>query len=326
MKTHTSISDAAAIGIGLRLAGDALWQRTRLFLAFVLMVFFLVACKSSERVTKERAIRNRTAGFVLKRYNEARFDYNWLGMKVDADFGTEEESSGFKATIRMRKDSVIWVSITPLLGIEMIRVMITPDSLQYLSKIPENKFYYTGTFEDVNRLTGIEFDFEMLQQLLVGNAIGLEKDERRFRSEVDNDDYLLISKYRRKVRRVVGVDDRKLENDTIRVNPDDPRFQKTMKRSDDADDLIVSRYWFEAAHFRLVKSVFNDLLRQRTLEIAYSDFQSNEQQFYPSKCRLAIAGPLARQVLNYEITKLSSGKAYDFPFEIPDDYARRDSL
>jgi hypothetical protein len=294
--------------------------------SIIVFSFLLSSCKSTREQAKEKAVRNRTAGFVLKRYNESRFDYDWLGMKVDADFGTESESSGFKATIRMRKDSLIWVSITPALGIEMIRVMITPDSLKYLSKIPDNKFYYIGTFEDVNRLIGTAFDFEMLQQLLVGNAIGLEKDERRFRSEVDDDDYLLISKYRRKVRRVVGVDDRKLENDTIRVNPEDPRFQKTMKRSDDADDLIVSRYWFEAAHFRLVNSVFNDLLRQRTLEISYSDFQPNEQQFYPSRCRLTITNPMSKQILNYEITKISSGKAYDFPFEIPDDYIRRDSL
>jgi len=286
----------------------------------------LTACKSTERAAKEKAVKNRTAGYVLKRYNESRFDYEWLGMKVDADFGTEEESSGFKATIRMRKDSLIWVSITPALGIEMIRVMITPDSLKYLSKIPDNKFYYLGNFEDVNKLVGTAFDFEMLQQLLVGNAIGLEKDERRFRSEVDGDDYLLISKYRRKVRRVVGVDDRKLESDTILVNPDDPRFQRTMRKSEDADDLIVSRYWFEASQFRLVKSIFNDLLRQRTLEISYNDFQASEEQFYPSTCRLTISSPQVKQILNYEITKLSAGKAYEFPFEIPVDYVRRDTL
>ena len=304
----------------------ALWKGSRFFLAFALIIVVLESCKSSERVAKERAVKNRTAGFVLKRYNEARFDYDWLGMKVDADFGTEEESSGFKATIRMRKDSLIWVSITPALGIEMIRVMITPDSLKYLSKIPDNKFYYFGTFEDVNKLVGTSFDFEMLQQLLVGNAIGLEKDEKRFRSEVDGDDYLLISKYRRKVRRVVGVDDRKLESDTILVNPDDPRYQRTMRKNDDADDLIVSRYWFEAAQFRLIKSVFNDLLRQRTLEISYSDFQPDGEQFYPAKCRLTISSPLVKQLLSYEITKLSSGKSYEFPFDIPDDYVRRDSL
>jgi hypothetical protein len=301
-------------------------HRSAVLLLIATLTLVLSACKSSERVAKERAVKNRTAGFVLKRYNESRFDYDWLGMKVDAEFGTVEESSGFKATIRMRKDSLIWVSITPALGIEMIRVMITPDSLKYLSKIPDNKFFYLGTFEDVNKLVGTSFDFEMLQQLLVGNAIGLEKDEKRFRSEVDGDDYLLISKYRRKVRRVVGVDDRKLESDTILVNPDDPRYQRTMRKNEDSEDLIVSRYWFEAAQFRLIKSVFNDLLRQRTLEVSYSDFQVDGEQFYPAKCRLTISSPMVKQVLNYEITKLSSGKSYEFPFDIPDDYVRRDSL
>jgi hypothetical protein len=301
-------------------------HRSAVLLLIATLTLVLSACKSSERVAKERAVKNRTAGFVLKRYNESRFDYDWLGMKVDAEFGTVEESSGFKATIRMRKDSLIWVSITPALGIEMIRVMITPDSLKYLSKIPDNKFFYLGTFEDVNKLVGTSFDFEMLQQLLVGNAIGLEKDEKRFRSEVDGDDYLLISKYRRKVRRVVGVDDRKLESDTILVNPDDSRYQRTMRKNEDSEDLIVSRYWFEAAQFRLIKSVFNDLLRQRTLEVSYSDFQVDGEQFYPAKCRLTISSPMVKQVLNYEITKLSSGKSYEFPFDIPDDYVRRDSL
>ena len=297
-----------------------------LFVIMAVLTTVLYSCKTTERATNEMAVKNRTAGYVLKRYNEARFDYGWLGMKVDADFGTETESSGFKATIRMRKDSLIWVSITPALGIEMIRVVVSPDSLKYLSKIPDNKFYYVGAFEDVNRLVGTSFDFEMLQQLLVGNAIGLEKDERRFRSEVDSTDYLLISKYRRKVRRVVGVDDRKLESDTIVVNPNDPRFKRTVRKNEDADDLIISRYWFEALQFRLVKSVFNDLIRQRTLEISYDSFQQNDKQFYPSKCRLTISSPQVKQVLNYEITKLSSGKAYDFPFEIPEDYPRRDSL
>lgn len=301
-------------------------NKRALYIVIAALLMVITSCKNTERAAKEVAVKNRTAGYVLKRYNEARFDYGWLGMKVDADFGTESESSGFKATIRMRKDSLIWVSITPALGIEMIRVVVSPDSLKYLSKIPDNKFYYVGAFEDVNRLVGTSFDFEMLQQLLVGNAIGLEKDERRFRSEVDNNDYLLISKYRRKVRRVVGVDDRKLESDTIIVNPEDPRFKRTVRKNEDADDLIISRYWFEAVQFRLVKSVFNDLIRQRTLEISYDNFQQNEEQFYPSKCRLTISSPQAKQVLNYEITKLSSGKAYEFPFEIPADYPRRDSL
>jgi hypothetical protein len=284
------------------------------------------ACRKPKEVVRETPVKNRTAGYLLKRYSENKYAFDWLGMKVDASFGTEDNSDNFKATIRMRKDSAIWVSIVPALGIEMIRVMITPDSLKYLSKIPENKFYYTGGFDEIGRLIGIDFDFEMLQDLLVGNAIGLEKDEQRFRSEIDDNDYLLISKYRRKVRRVVGVDDRKLEGDTILVNPDDPRFRRTAKRTDEEDGLIISRYWLEPVGFRLVKSVFNDLLRQRTMEISYEDFQPDGEQYYPAKCRLVMSSTQVRQEMRYEITKLSSGKPYEFPFDVPDDYVRRDSL
>jgi hypothetical protein len=292
----------------------------------VIVMSAMSACRKPKEVVRETPVKNRTAGYLLKRYAENKYDFDWLGMKVDASFGTEDNSDSFKATIRMRKDSAIWVSIVPALGIEMIRVMITPDSLKYLSKIPENKFYYTGGFDEIGRLIGIDFDFEMLQDLLVGNAIGLEKDEQRFRSEIDDNDYLLISKYRRKVRRVVGVDDRKLEGDTILVNPDDPRFRRTAKRTDEEDGLIISRYWLEPSGFRLVKSVFNDLLRQRTMEISYDDFQSDGEQYYPAKCRLLMSSTQVRQEMRYEITKLSSGKPYEFPFEIPEDYVRRDSL
>ncbi len=288
---------------------------------------FLASChKKKDVVSTKEPLRNRAAGFLLRRYEENKYNFDWLGMKIDADFMSMGESQGFKATIRMRRDSAIWISITPALGIEMIRVMVTPDSLKYLSKIPEKKFYYLGGFDDVNKLVGVELDFEMLQDMLIGNAIGLEKDEGRFRSETEEDKYLLISKYRRKVRRIVGVDDRKLEDDTIVVNPNDPRYQRTMRRIEGDEGIIVSRYWLEPDNFRLIKSVFNDVIKQRVMEIGYSEFQQDGDQFYPSKCLIMLDNSKDKQELSFEITKISSGKSYDFPFEIPDDFPRRDSL
>lgn len=282
--------------------------------------------KRKETVTTKEPLRGRTTAFLLRHYEENKLNYDWLGMKVDADYTSNGESQSFKATIRMRKDSAIWISIAPALGIEMIRMMVTADSVKYLSKIPDNKFYYVGTFNELNSMVGIEMDFDMLQDILIGNAIGLEKDEGRFRSEIEGDNHLMISKYKRKVRRVVGVDDRRLESDTIFINPNDPRFQRTVRRADDNDDLIISRYWLEPANFKLVKSVFNDLIRQRTMEVFYSNFEHNEGQSYPSKCKIITISPKMEQELSFDITKLSSGKSYDFPFEVPDDYPRKDSL
>ncbi len=273
---------------------------------------------------KEEPTRHRTSGYLLKRYESNEFKFDWIGMKLDAEFITMGNSQGFKANVRMRRDSAIWITISPALGIEVFRILVTPDSLWYISKIPDNKYYYKGNFQVISDVVGTDLDFNMLQDLLIGNAIGLDEDEGRFRSEVDNNLHLLISKYKRKIRRVVGVDDRRLEGDTIVVNPNDPRYKRTVERAE--DDLIVSRYWLEPKNYRLVQSVFNDLIKQRTMEVRYSDFHQSGQQFYPSKCLMKTTRFDNRQELTFEINKLVTDKTFDFPFEIPDGFQRRDSI
>lgn len=294
---------------------------------FVLIILTISACtKKKDLSAKKEPLRDRTAGYLLKRYEKNQFDYEWMGMKVAAEFSNNESEQSFKATIRMKKDSAIWISITPALGIEVIRLLITEDSLKMLSKIPDNHYYFIGDLEQLSEKTGIDLEFEMLQNLLIGNAIGLDRDENKFRTEINDDKHLLISKYKRKMRRMVGVDDRKLDSDTIILNQNDPRYQRTMKRVDEGDELIVSRYWLEPDHYRLVKSVFNDLIRARVMEVYHTEFEDFEGQTYPKLTNLSVNDGQKLLTMNIEILKLATDKTYEFPFEIPDDYPRKDTL
>jgi hypothetical protein len=295
-----------------------------LLIAMVVIVSFSSCRKSKNLTAVKEPLKDRPSGQILRQYEQNEFKFDWLGMKIDAETQNEGESLSFKATVRMRRDSAIWISLSPALGIEVFRVLITQDSVKYISRIPENKYYYLGGFQSLNELLGVEMDFPMLQDLLIGNAIGLDREEGRFRSEIDEDNYLLISRYKRKVRRVVGVDDRRLTpQDSISVNPDDPRFRRAVKRADD-DELIISRYWLNGETFRLVRSLFDDLLRQRSVEVNYSDFQAADNgQFYPGDCRLKITSPGKQQDISFRITKIVTGKTYDFPFEIPEDFERK---
>lgn len=294
------------------------------YIILISVMLFLSACRSSKGTTEmKEPPKDRSASYLLKRYERNKFDYDWVGMKIDADFVTMGESQGFKASIRMKKDSVIWISISPALGIEVFRILITPDSLKYLSKIPDNKFYYIGTSASLSELAKIELDFDMLQDILIGNAIGLEKDEGKFRTSVDGFNYLLTSKYKRKVKRVVGIDDRRLSpTDTIVVNPNDPRYQRSLRRADE-DELIVSRYWLDSENFRMVRSVFNDLVNQRAIDISYSDFKEEGEQYYPSRCVIKLAEAAKQEELSFKTTKLVTDKTYDFPFEIPEGFEKK---
>jgi len=298
-------------------------QSLALLLLFVALVS--ASCKKNKSATATTdPIKERTSGYLLKRQERNEFKFDWVGMKIDAEVQTLGETQGFKATIRMKRDSMIWISITPALGIEVFRVLVTPDSVKYISKIPDNKYYYTGDFTALSELAHLDMDFSMLQDLLLGNAIGLDREEGKFRSEIDDNKYLLVSKYKRKVRRVVGINDRDLQpQDTIVVNPNDPRYQRTIRRNDDADNLIITRYWLEPENFRLVKSIFNDLINQRTVEINYSEFEQEGEQYYPRNCRIHVKSPKHEQEIQFQIMRIATDKTYEFPFEIPDDFERR---
>jgi hypothetical protein len=298
----------------------------RALIALLLFASFgaLTGCRKPKAVSSTTQVhRDRSAGYLLKRYERNEFMYDWLGIKIDAEIVTMGKTESFKANIRMKRDSVIWVSISPALGIEVFRVLITPDSVKYISRIPDDKYFYLGGFETITDVAKVDMDFHMLQDILIGNAVGIDKDEGKFRTEIDENKYLLISRYKRRVRRIVGVNERKLSpGDTIVVNPNDPRYQRSVRRSDE-EDLIISRYWLEPENYRLVKSLFNDLLNQRTVEINYESFEQEGEQFYPSRCRLNVRSAAHQQEISFRILKLALNKPYDFPFEIPSDFTRK---
>jgi hypothetical protein len=73
-------------------------------------------------------------------------------------------------------------------------------------------------------------------------------------------------------------------------------------------------------HFRLVKSVFNDLIHQRTIEINYSDFKEEGEQNYPTIGVLKVSDNIQQQEIEFRIIRIATDKEYDLPFEIPEDY------
>jgi hypothetical protein len=295
-----------------------------LLVLFMLVVLFS-SCRGKRVLTENgEPIRDRSAGYLLKHYEKSEFKYDWVGMRIDAEVRTLGESQSFKANVRMRKDSVVWLSISPALGIEVFKAKITPDSLMFISKIPDNRYYFMGKFEALSDIVKTDLDFEMLQELLIGNAMGLERDEGKFRTEIDDNKHLLISKYKRRVKKVVGVDDRKLSpTDTLVVNPNDKRYQRVVKKNE--DELIISRYWLDPTHYKLARSLFNDLVHNRTMEINYSEFKVENDIIYPSKCIMNVRDLKQQQELEFQVNKIVINKPYETPFEVPDDMPRKEA-
>ena len=92
-------------------------------------------------------------------------------MKVHYE-GSDGKDYEFNAFIHIKKDSMIWVSINAALGIEALRLLITPDSVKILDKLKKIARLRSVSFlqEEVH----LPVDFRTLQDLLMCNPIYLD--------------------------------------------------------------------------------------------------------------------------------------------------------
>jgi hypothetical protein len=114
--------------------------------------------------------------FIKDTYQGIRKNYinfTSFSAKIDLDY---EDADGKKynvnAHVRMYKDSVIWISITAILGIEGLRVMITPDSVKLLNK--QDKVYMPRSVSFLQEVTALPLDLPTLQDLFLGNPVFLD--------------------------------------------------------------------------------------------------------------------------------------------------------
>lgn len=289
----------------------------------LIAIILLSACRSKKEIASSEPLKNRSALYLTNQLEKKSFEFDWLGAKLSSEVEMEGQKESFKANVRMRKDSIVWISISPALGVEMIRMLISGDSVKYISKIPQNKHYYIGDFTSIEDFLGVDVDLHMLQNLIVGNPIAFEPKEDKFKSQVDANQYVLTSKYKRKVEKLVGADDKDLDPDldSLRINPNDKTYQKLIEKRDE-DELIIKRYYLNRS-FQLVKTVFLDLYNNRSLIIEHRDHRNLGSSIYPGITRLEVQQPGQDQILEFELMRLKKDKPYEFPFEIPEAYERK---
>ena len=96
--------------------------------------------------------------------------YTTFSAKVNVDYqGTDGKKYDVNANLRMYKDSVIWISITAILGIEGLRAYITRDSVKILNK--QDKIYMARSVAYLQEVTALPLDLQSLQDILVGNPV-----------------------------------------------------------------------------------------------------------------------------------------------------------
>lgn len=153
-----------------------------------LLILLLAACRSTKKITTAIAKKDTSAVVIIPpkmgtpvdsidmskviydKINANKIDCEWFTGKIKVDYDDNSgQSNDATANIRLKKDSLIWISLTGALGIEGFRVLVTKDSIFVMNKL--KKLIQKRAVSYLQDVTQLPFDFETLQDFILGNPI-----------------------------------------------------------------------------------------------------------------------------------------------------------
>ncbi len=95
-------------------------------------------------------------------------DFEYLHGKARLNYRDNTKEREVKAHIRMRKDSVIWMTFS-VIGVQGGKALINKDSITIVSSV--NKEYYVFDYIELSRRFNFKIDFQVIQSAMLGNLI-----------------------------------------------------------------------------------------------------------------------------------------------------------
>ncbi|MDL2296638.1 DUF4292 domain-containing protein [Bacteroidales bacterium OttesenSCG-928-E04] len=96
----------------------------------------------------------------------SKIPYDWISYRMKVEVSLDGDNRSVQLFFVNRIDSIIYLNIS-ILGIELIRIVATPDTVTYVNKMSYE--YYQGGYLLFKAFTGIDLTFNMLQALF--NAV-----------------------------------------------------------------------------------------------------------------------------------------------------------
>ena len=258
-------------------------QLLYLFASIALVTSFFGCRGVKGLATTPSGLPRITTTALLDSVSANSFDV--LSAKLAVNHSTEKATQTFGARVRIKKDSIIWVSITPALGIEAVRVVVTPDSIKMLNRL-ENK-YFIESFNRTKELLQLEITYTMLQSVLLGEFVPLYQ-QNSYALQPLVDLYTLIS------------DERSAEVG----KPKMPVEQRT-----EIDPSI----------WRVKRTIMKNKARNEQILAEYSDFQLVGAKVFPVTMRFRTQGK-ENVAVDLNWSKIEEKTTLRFPFNVPSKY------
>ncbi|MFZ4464280.1 MAG: DUF4292 domain-containing protein [Bacteroidales bacterium] len=264
-----------------------------LIFSLVLASLLISSCSTKKNIIRQ-PLREEGEAYLLGKLTESELKFDWLTARCNvAVIDDKKSKTEFNGQIRMKADSVLWISLSPALGIEVARLMITSDSIKFINRLDKN--YFTGDFDFISNKFQTTVDFDILQAIILGNDMHSYENES-FRAGIDRMEYKLQSTNRHKNRK-------------FHKQKDNPK-------------ILVQNIWLNPDNFKITRINLKEFGEDnKRLQADYSSFKAIDSQLFPSTLIIEIQSE-KKLTVEINFTRLELNSAQVFPFKIPDNYVK----
>ena len=127
----------------------------------------LIVCAFSACVGSKVIINNssKSVSYILKNSQEKGAEVDWFTAQLKGQVQLNDNTYPISAQLRMRKDSVIWISVSSILGLEAARINITPDSVKLINRL--NSTYFIGDVKELTKRYNLHLSFYEIQNVFL---------------------------------------------------------------------------------------------------------------------------------------------------------------
>lgn len=247
-------------------------------ISFLLIFLAVISVSCSKKITGPAINKDLATSLNIE-----GIDFEYFQGKARMILRDANKEREVKANIRVRKDSVIWMTFS-VIGVQGGKALINQDSITIVSNV--DKEYYVFEYEELSKRYNFKINYDVIQSAMLGNLIMPRDDE----DEIVKESSMFLLKQQAGSVQVVNY-----------VNAASMKIEKVeLKESKNSNSFVVNY-----SNFQPVGKKF-------------FPYNGTINLFYKT-----LSGVLNTTIIFEYNKAEVGGKELKFPFNIPKRYVRR---
>ena len=268
-----------------------LLRKLRILIAIVFVAIVLDSCRTKEKLTTDVEVESINEDILVDNILQNQIEFKTLFFKrVAVELNENGKTTSVRANIFIKNSEEIVVSVIPLLGIEVARVLIQPEKITIIDRL--NREVYNTNFGYIKRKFHFDLDYNLLQSIFTNSLFsypdGNPSKIKNYEVQKNNGIYTFVSKTGR--------------GNLINNNP------------------FVHRIDVNPANYRISRNIITNQSANTRLDVRYENFTDLNNKKFPYTITMNGQDGNERYGLSLKFSSVDVNDSNSILFSIPDSY------